>query len=699
MAGQLRVGNLPSRQTRIVGRGEELARLEPMCRQRPLVTVTGVGGVGKTCLALHAAAAAQPGFQDGVWWVELSGLHDGSLLAHVIAEALPLADHTTLPMIEVLGDYLAERKLLLVLDTCEHLTDACAFTVELLLRSAPGLRVLTTSRRPLGMLPEEVLQLEPLPVPQPGDASADAVVLLAERAAAVVPGFAVTEANRAELTRLCRRLEGLPLAIELAAARLREWPVKELAERLEDRFAALGNADSVVLGADPPWHQALRTAIGWSHQLCSPAERLLWARLSVFAGDFDAESARQVCVDTYLAVERIEGLLAGLVDKSIVTWAPTGGGERYHMLDTIREYGVGWLRRLGEEGELRRRHWRYYQAMACRAEAAWIGPDQIDWYDRMVAEHENLRAALDFCLDEQDGHSALDMGGTLWFFWYACGFAKEGQHYLDRAFELGTGPGPVRAMALWAQGVAAFGQGDKEASLRLAIAFREAVAGETDETAAVAAAFLEGGALTLNGRQEQAAEQLDRALATRPSGGRFRAAWVLAGIARGFAQVNLGRLAEAATVAEDVRAECSRHGETWVRAYGDYLRALAELGLGQVAEAAAGARAALDGKRRLHDSLGCALAIDLLASAAVAVGRAEQAARLLGISWRIWHTVGTPQMGSPHLIAARKACEDQARRLIGDGAYRTAFSIGYDTDPDAGIAYALDHAVGPHQHR
>ncbi|MFC6066455.1 ATP-binding protein [Streptomyces ochraceiscleroticus] len=708
MTGRRRAGNLPAEARELVGRRAELAQVRRLCEETRLVTLTGVGGVGKTRLALRAAYEAQPSFRDGVWWVELSALRSSVLLTHTLAEALPLADRSTRPVIDVLADYLADRELLLILDTCEHLADACAMVTEILLRAAPGLRILATSRRLLGVVGEQVLTVEPLPVPEAATRAtgeADAVVLLAARAAETVPGFTVTDANRAVVVGLCRRLEGLPLALELAAARLREWPLAELAERLADRFAALGEAgetDEVGEGAEsarsprprssgaaPPWHQALRTAIGWSHELCSPSARLLWARLSVFAGSFDTEAVSAVCGDAQLPAEQIPGLLQALVDTSILVWQPTGCGDRYRMLDTIREFGAGWLRRLGEEDALADRQRQYYLTLARRADNAWMGPEQLMWNDRMAAEHANLRAVLDHCLADGDAQSALEMGGALWFLWYACGLAKEGQHYLDQALALEAGSGPVRAKALWSRGVAAFAQGDTDTSLRLARVFREAVAGEADETAPVAAAFLEGASLTVSGRQTQAAEVLDTVPGSRPASGSYDAAWGLARGARAFAHVHLGQFAEAAAVAEQVRAECAQNGETWVRAYGDYLSALALLGLGQAEEAAIHARTALNGKQRLHDSLGIAITLDLLASASVASGRAEHAARLLGVSQQVWRTVGTPQMGSPELIAARNACEEQARRLIGDDAYRTAFRTGYDAVPGTGMAYAL----------
>ncbi|MBB6554176.1 ATP-binding protein [Nonomuraea rubra] len=313
MAGKWQAGNLPAELTSLIGRRGELDQVRRACRRSRLVTLTGVGGVGKSRLALRAAADLRPEFGGGAWLVELSPLLDGSLLPHAIAEALRLTDQTTRPMIEVLAEHLYGREVLLVLDTCEHLAGPCSATVTTLLDAVPGLRVLATSRRPLEAPGELVIVVDPLPVPPSGStgpASGDAVALLAERAAETVPGFDLAEEDQEAVGRLCRRLEGIPLAIELAAARLRELPVARLADRLDDRFSAL--EDDPAATAGPPWHQALRTAIGWSHELCEPAERLLWARLSVFAGDFDAEAVREICADERLPEADIGLLLDAL---------------------------------------------------------------------------------------------------------------------------------------------------------------------------------------------------------------------------------------------------------------------------------------------------------------------------------------------------------------------------------------------------
>jgi predicted ATPase len=692
-------GNLPEATTSMVGRGRELARVRTLCAESRLVTLTGSGGVGKTRLAVRAAADLRPRFADGAWLVELSPLDQGPLLAHTIAEALPLADQTSRPMVDVLADYLADRDLLLVLDTCEHLVDPCALLIQALLAVAPGLHILTTSRRPLGLLAEQVLTVEPLPVPdEAGGGPQDAVALLADRAARVVPGFAVTAGNRAAVLRVCRRLEGLPLAIELAAARLHDLPLEQLAERLEDRFALLGDpgdpgaGEDEGHGADPPRHRALRTAVGWSHELCTSAQRLAWARLSVFAGAFDVETARQVCADERLPADQLPALLDALVDASILTWLPTGGGERYRMLDTIREYGMCWLRDLGEHAELRRRHRDHYLELARRGDAAWLGPDQYKWYDRIATEHDNLRAALEFSLTEADGHTAVELAGALWFVWDGCGLPKEGRHYLERALALTAGrPSPSRTKALLALGMVTLSQGDPDAAAALAEEYiregerhGEAHALATGLGLTMCAHVMRG---DLRGAMALSTPLLDRTAGDGPTLAHF-----MIRLVAGLTYILAGRCEEAVAVLEQMRRSCDRHGERWMRSYGDAIRAQAELALGYPRAAQVYARAALEVKHRMNDRVGIAIALDTLGPATLAAGHSRYAAYLLGLAQQVWDAIGRPQAGVPSWVATREACEKQARAALGDEAYRAAYRSGYVADLATGIAHAVDPA-------
>ncbi|AQZ66643.1 hypothetical protein BKM31_38985 [[Actinomadura] parvosata subsp. kistnae] len=717
VAGKGRAGNLPVETTSLIGRQEELARMAALLGQARLVTVTGVAGVGKTRLALRAAATLQPSLEHGAWWVPLSPIGQPGAVLYAIAESLPMADRTTRPISEVLAEYLADRELLLVLDTCEHLIEECATIVTTLLAAAPRLRVLVTSRRSLSVTEEETLVLGTLPVPVSGKRAleetagareeADAVRLLSERAAAALPGFTLDDGDREAAALVCRRLEGLPLAIELAAARLAEMSMAELATRLSDRLSLLGDTAQAVYGTVPPWHQALRTAIGWSHQLCTSEERLTWARLSVFAGSFDVGAAAQVCGDERLPGERIPELLSALAAKSLLIWEPTGGGERYRMLDTIREFGAFYLHQLGEQDELRHRHLDHYRALARAGDAAWLGPDQFAWYDRMTAEHDNLRSALEFALAHPGDQAALELAGDLWFYWYSCGIAKQGAHFLARALAAETEPGRARTKVLWVAGLISTIQGDGRAGTALARESMRAARQQDDAAALAAGQSVYMAAALISGEAEQTmalsrdvhAHMLSKGVpahmseqeeqAEQGGQGELTLAYCLSALCAAAAYNFYSSNEEALAVCELLDRDCDRHGERLMRSHSDVVRTDAELSRGRPDVAQSYARSALKIKHRLNDALGGAVLLDMLARAAAALGEGERAACLLGLAQQVWNRIGRPQIGIATWVEARQDCEAKARSLIGDAPYERAYQAGYDADPlDVGIAYA-----------
>ncbi|MFG2720365.1 ATP-binding protein [Streptomyces sp. NPDC048416] len=668
------VGNLPAESTSFIGRSGELAGLGGLLERHRLVTVTGPGGVGKSRVALRAARQTEHRYPDGVWWVELSPLRDRDLLAATVADAFDVTDQSLRTACEALCGRLADKHALLVLDTCEHLISACGHLIGELLQASPGLTVLATSRQALGRPQERVFPLEPLPV------TGEALTLFKARATEAVPHLDLDDpARAAAAAEVCHRLDGIPLAIELAGARLKMWSVEQLAVRLGSRFDVLADAGVASL----PRHRTMRTAIGWSHELCEPLERLLWARLSVFAGGFDLAAAQDIAGGGPLPACAVEQVLAGLVDKSVVrTRLEPSGRLGHRMLDTIREFGLRWLDELGEAPDVADRHARRFSRIAHEADAAWMGPGQLDWYVRLEAEHADLRTALEHLL-ATDPESALDMAATLWFVWVCCGRLREGRGYLQRALDGCPGPGPHRAAAVWALGMCAFLQGDFVIAHRLG---EESARAARDPEQRLRAAYLYGGSVLMPGDPERALAILDPALAQDTG---FSPGRALCALARIFALNNLSRYAEASDEAVRLRDECAARGERWMRAYADYMLAAGALALDRPAEAAAHARAMLAGKRLLRDSFGLAMGLDMLACAVASQGDAEDGALLLGIGRECWRTVGKEQMGAPELAAVRERCERRARAALGDGAYASAFGRGVATGLDDGLALAL----------
>ncbi|WP_079273132.1 ATP-binding protein [Streptomyces sp. TN58] len=665
-------GNLPPEPASFIGREAELHLLGQLLRERRLITLTGVGGVGKTRLALRAAADARQARPDGVWWVDLSPLRDPALLTTTTAHTVGLVDHSPRPLDEELCAWMADKELLLVLDTCEHLVADCRHLAGELLQSAPGLTILITSREPLRCAIEEVVEVRPLPCEGP---DSDALALFRARALTAAPHAAAVFADperTAVAAEVCRRLDGIPLALELAGARLRSWTVEQMAERIGERFEMLSDARATR----PPRHRTMRTTIGWSHELCEPLERLLWARLSVFTGDFDIAAARAVCAGGPLPASRVERVLAGLTAKSVVLRSrERGAGTRYRLLDTIREYGQDWLAELGETQLVSDRHAHWYAALSQAADRGWMGPGQVDWYRRITAEHTQLRTALEHLLTA-DPAAALEMAGNLWFFWCACGHVNEGRAFLERALRLAPRTEVAYNQALWSLGLTMVLQGDMDEARRVGEQCALHAARLADPERELRAAYLHAASVLMPGDPVRALE-LSGPRARAAHGGRPTGpGWLLCKLTTGYSLCALERFEEAAEEARSLREACTELGERWMRAYADYVLAVAALGLGDHGEAARHVRAMLSGKRLLGDRLGIALGLDLLATAVAGLGDGELAARLLGTGHAWWRTVGRPQMGSPSLTALRDEGERQARAVIGDAAFEAAFRGG-----------------------
>ncbi len=770
-----RPGNLPPETRSFVGRRHELARLDALLKpagDERLVTLVGPGGVGKTRLALRAARRACDRYRDGVWFVELSPLRAPGLVGFAVVEALRLADPSTSPVTEVLAAWLADKEVLIVLDSCEHVIPDCADLVHALLPAAPGLRFLVTTREHLGHPSEVRVEVAPLPVREgtgpvrpavvapvreaaddreaPGDAgrpgvrarsgdpagsgglaasggldglddlegsgdpdgSGDAVDLFIKRAGELSPGLALDEASIDTVAAVCRRLDGIPLAIELAAARLSELSLRELDERLgkelsrepgEELSTQPGKQPGKRLerplpspldllvsepGEGPLRHRTLRTAIGWSHELCAPLERLLWARLSVFNGGFGLAAAEDVCSGGPLPAGRIAALLDRLVAQSIVRRHRTDA-DRFHLLDSVREYGGDWLRALGEERALRLRHLDHYRGLARSGCAEWNTSRQVLWCERTVTERANLRTAMDCALSECDGPAALSMAADIGFLWRHCGYLRDARHCLDQVLTADPEPGPDLVQALWTRGAVALLQGDLDSAGRWAPVCTAAAVELGDPVAVVAAAYVTGGHLLLVGRLAEAKVVLRQAERLPIRDDWWGSAQLQVRLALSFAHLLSGDHVRSRKVADEVRAQSVRRGECWAGSFAECFVAQADLDEGDLPAAVRNARTALVGHSLLNSTLGVALTLDVLASAVEATGDGHRAARLLAVGQRIWERLGSPHMDSPDLIAARRDREHLVRRKIGEEAYRTAYAEGLAMSYERGIDYAV----------
>ncbi|MEW2166273.1 regulator [Streptomyces sp. NPDC007084] len=670
-------GDLPLELDAFVGRSAELARLAELLESARLVTVTGVGGVGKSRLAVRAAAGAD-GF-DQVCRVDLSAVHDPDLVEYAVVEALGLTDHTAKPPRQVLLDHLADRRLLLVLDGFEHLVEVSAALAGALLRRAGGLRVLAVGRRPLGLGGERVFPLAPL-------AEAEAAELFADRAAARVDGFTLDEGNRAEVAELCRRLDGIPLAVELAAGRLGVLSPGQVLARLEDRFRLLtGNGRDAL-----PRHQTLRTAIGWSHELCTARERLLWARLSVFAGRFDLEAVEYVCSGGGLHADDVLDVLDALLAQSVLSREETAAGVRYRMLDTVRAYGAEWLEATGDATRLRRRHRDWYMGLATWCELDWFSPRQGEVAARVETELPNLRCALEFSLTEpRDAHLGQYLAGALWFYWVGCGRLSEGRHWLERSVELDGDRDQSRLKALWVLGYVAVLQGDPVSALSALHECREE-AERSNSAVAIAYAEHRTGCLALVTDDMARAETLLRSALDRYREiGELNSNVLMGQVELAMALAFQGDLPGAVKLCEDVRRVCEDHGERWALGYALYVLAYEAQAGGDTARARDLLRRGLGIARAFHDLLGAVLAVELLALVTAVDGDPAEAALLQGAASRMWPSVGLPLFGSAHYNAPHERCAALAREQLGEERYARCVREGELLGQEAAIARAL----------
>jgi predicted ATPase/class 3 adenylate cyclase/Tfp pilus assembly protein PilF len=455
--------NLPLQVTSFVGRERELGELRGLLEDARLVTIVGPGGIGKTRMSLQIAADVLHTCPDGAWFIEFAAIVDSALVPKAVAQVLGIREDADTPIVQALCAHLATRRALLVLDNCEHLVAACANLADALLRAAPEVRILASSREPLDVAGEQTYALPPLALPEPGsraDAAAcsDAGQLFVERARLRQSGFSLTEKNVDAVAKICARLDGIPLALELAAARVGVLSVGAIAERLNDRFRLLTGGSRTAM----PRQQTLRALIDWSYDLLGAAEKTLFTRLSVFTGGWTLAAAEDVSTGNDLASDAVLDLMIGLAHKSLIV--PESDGARYRMLESIRDYARDRLQERGETVAVRVRHRDYFLKLAEDAEPHLEGGhDQPEWLRQLELEHDNLRAALGWSLEEGVGtESDLRLCGALFRFWAHRGHAIEGHRWCVAALARNEGQAATtaRAKALHASGTLAWRLGD-----------------------------------------------------------------------------------------------------------------------------------------------------------------------------------------------------------------------------------------------
>lgn len=688
--------NLPLEVTSFVGREREIAAVRRLLPAARLLTLTGAGGCGKTRLALRAAAELVGAYPDGVWLVELAALADPALVPRTVAAVVAVPETPGRPIIDGLAAWLRSRTTLLVLDNCEHLLTAVADLVDALLRRCPGLHVLVTSREALGSAGEAALRVPPLALPPPGERypveqllQFEAVRLFVERALAARPDFEVTDRNAPAVAEICRRLDGVPLAIELAAARVRVLSAEQIAVRLDDRFRLLSAGSRTAV----PRQQTLRATVDWSYALLSEPERTLLRRLSAFAGSWTLEAAEAVCGGDDIASHAVLNLLAQLIDKSLVTTEEQQGAMRYRMHETIHQYAREKLSEAGEDERTWNRHVAYFLRLAEEAEPDVQRVSDAVALARLEQEHNNLRSALAWSLTAaRQDDAVLRLSGALAWFWWLRGHHDEGYRWLERALATGSEQSAARMKALHGAGWLAHHHRDATTARAL-----------LSESLAIA----------------------------RARHDRWTVAWVLH---------VLGRVAyfendpsTARLLGEESLALAESEDDDWLVAWAVHLLGLAAYIAGDHAMAKAYYARSLAIRRELGYEEGIAILLQLMAFVALREGELDRACALLGEAlafiprvlgpWSLAMVLAgftdiaamsSQPAQAARLGAAALAIVDtyqtlmiplaepfladglaRARQALGEAAFATAVEEGRNLSPDSAIAEARAIEVAP----
>ena len=729
--------NLPVQLTSFIGREQEMNEVKRLLSQARLVTLLGSGGAGKTRLAVQVAADLLEAYPEGVWLVELAPITEPALVAQTVASTLGLREPARAAL-EAVVDFLRTKSALLILDNCEHVLSASADLSAQLLRQCPSVRILATTRETLAVPGEVTYRVPSLTLPEPQHTPSPetvnqytAIRLFAERAMLVHSAFQVTKSNVRAIAEVCRRLDGIPLAIELAAARVKVLSVEQIAARLEDRFRLLTGGTRTGL----PHHQTLRAAMDWSYDLLPEDERALFRRLAVFAGSFSLEAAERVTAGDGLREDAVLDLLARLVDKSlVVTEDATAGDVRYQQLETVRQYALNRLVESGETETVRSRHRDVFLQLAEQVELHLRGPEQKAWLDRLEVEHDNFRAALEWSKADAEGVEAgLRLAGALWWFWEVRGYWKEGRQWLDdvlgRAEDVST---EAHVKALNAAGAIAIRQGEGSRAAELANKSLTLSRRLGDKRGTASCLVILGiHACSLEDYKKAEALGDESLNLSRELGDNWGAAWakiILGLVAReerdyakatalmeeslaqsramghqwsiaittldlGLIARDQGDLERAAALFEEASATFRQLGDKSFNAYSQLNLGTIASAMGEFGRAAILYREALTVRKDLGDKRGIATCLAALGCVAAVLGQFRRAARLFGAAEALREAIGA---SIPALLRSEYDRQVAAASTgLGDPTFKAAWAEGRATSADAAVEFALAEETQP----
>jgi predicted ATPase/DNA-binding CsgD family transcriptional regulator len=671
--------SIPPERDTFVGRRREIAEVKRRLADAMLLTLTGIGGVGKSRIALRYASERHRAFPDGIFMIEIGNVADSDLVLPTIVTGLGFQDQSSTSPMDDLVARLSSRQCLIILDGCEVHREAVALVVEAILRGCPQVKVIAASRIPLGVPGESILTVQPMTLPPAGASVTpagarefDAVVFFADRADKVGGGFQISEQNVEDVVRLCRRLEGIPIALELAAARLRSLTPDQIISRLDDRYELLNDA----LRSAPFRQQTLRASLESSYDLCTTSERLMWARMSVFSGSFELDAVEGICSGGHIRTSEVLDLVQGLIDKSILSREDHGRTIRYRLLNILRSFGNEMLGELEGYSERSALHAAWYFDLVATAEKEWLTARQPYWLARLLEEHANVQTALTFALNEGKVAAAADCALGLWrYYFWARGWMIEGRHWLNRCLASLPEDGR-RAKVLLLESLMSFTVGDFDGGTAQ-LEEGQRIAKQVQDYAAMAGSEHNAGDLAMyQGEGARAVAHFEKALTLVPDGlDALRIDTLLMLI---LACGQCGEIARAARAHAEILTLTEPTQECFQRAYSYLMMSVVLLRAGDAPQA----RALISESLRLretideHDPFGAAWCAEILARISLIEAAHTQAAQLLGFASRLWDSMAIDDPTVERLQIQRAETRRQTERALGTQQFRKEFERG-----------------------